>query len=270
MQLWLASCLGRECAVSKSGRAQESLCLNATADPATGPGGKGVTHIVVTGFDANMCVAASPRRSSARALWAPVTHLDSSMMDSTSSRRASCWLLATGRCARKMVGHTWGCTHEYATEQTKSPKKCDGFLDGGAGDGVSAMGLNKILFSNVHGVVLERGKPVPDALVTRYFNFGLTDESKADTTRTDGNGVFTFPQISRLSLLASIVPAQPDVPQKISITQGGKVYLAWLFTKKNYVENGELRGKPIDLVCELTNERTYDAETKVHGICQVK
>jgi hypothetical protein len=135
---------------------------------------------------------------------------------------------------------------------------------------VSAMGLNKILFSNVHGVVLERGKPVPGALVTRYFNFGLTDESKTDTTRTDSNGVFTFPQIGRLSLLASIVPAQPDVPQKISITHGGKEYLAWLFTKKNYDANGELRGKPIDMVCELTNERTYDPETKVHGICQLK
>lgn len=134
----------------------------------------------------------------------------------------------------------------------------------------SAMGLNKILFSNVHGVVLERGKPVPDALVTRYFNFGLTDESETDTTRTDSKGVFTFLQIGRLSLLASIVPAQPDVPQKISITHGGKEYLAWLFTKKNYDANGELHGKPIDLLCELTNERTYDETTKVHGICQLK
>lgn len=135
---------------------------------------------------------------------------------------------------------------------------------------VNAMGWKKILFSNVHGIVLDGGKPVPDALVTRYFNFGLTDESQTDTTRTDGNGVFTFPEISRLSLLASIVPAQPDIPQKISITHGGKDYLAWLFTKRNYVANGELQGKPIDMVCELTNEPVYDKRTRIDGICRLK
>ena len=135
---------------------------------------------------------------------------------------------------------------------------------------VDAMGLKKILFSNVHGIVLIGGTPVKDALVTRWFEFGFTEESKTDTATTNSNGEFTFPQISRLSLLASIAPAQPDVPQKISITHGGKEYLAWLFTKKNYDANGELRGKPIDLVCELTNERIYDEKTQVSGICRLK
>jgi hypothetical protein len=135
---------------------------------------------------------------------------------------------------------------------------------------VNAMGWKKILFSNVRGVVLIRGTPVKDALVTRWFEFGFTEESKTDTATTNGNGEFAFPEISRISLLASIAPAQPDVPQKISITHGGKEYMAWLFTKKNYDANGELRGKPIELVCELTNERIYDETTRVSGICRLK
>ncbi len=135
---------------------------------------------------------------------------------------------------------------------------------------VSAMGWNKILFSNVRGVVLIRGTPVKDALVTRWFEFGFTEESKTDTATTNSKGEFAFPQISRRSLLASIAPARPDVPQKISITHGGKEYLAWFFTKKNYDANGELHGKPIDLVCELTNERIYDEKTDVDGICRIR
>jgi hypothetical protein len=138
------------------------------------------------------------------------------------------------------------------------------------GTEVSAMGWNKILFSNVHGVVLIRGTPVKDAVVTRWVEFGFTEESNTDTATTNSKGEFTFPQISRRSLLASIAPARPDVPQKISITHGGKEYLAWFFTKKNYDANGELRGKPIDLVCELTNERIFDEQTEVDGICRIR
>ncbi len=129
------------------------------------------------------------------------------------------------------------------------------------------MGFSKVLFSNVHGVVLNNGKPVPDAVVTRYFNFGWTGEAKTESIKTDKNGVFDFPIIKRFSMATSVVPHEPSVSQVIKIQHEGKEYIAWHLNKHNYDENGELAGKPINLVCELTREPTTDGKTLVSGIC---
>ena len=36
----------------------------------------------------------------------------------------------------------------------------------------------KVMFSKVDGVVLNHGKPVPNVVATRYFNFGWTDTER--------------------------------------------------------------------------------------------
>ena len=135
---------------------------------------------------------------------------------------------------------------------------------------MSAMGFNKVLFSKVHGIVLNHGKPVSNVTVDRTCNFGATDEDINDSSITDKNGEFKFPLITRFSFLTTVLPIQPDVPQRIEIKHEGKEYLAWMFLKENYAENGELKGKPIDLICELTAEVTRNAETGVGGLCRVK
>lgn len=129
------------------------------------------------------------------------------------------------------------------------------------------MGFSKVLFSKVHGVVLNHGKPVPNAVVTRYFNFGWTDEEKTESIKTDKDGAFDFPVIKRFSLATSVVPHEPSVSQIIKIHHDGKEYIAWHLNKHNYDENGELGGKPINLICELTKEPTTDSKTLVSGIC---
>lgn len=129
------------------------------------------------------------------------------------------------------------------------------------------MGLTKVLFSEVHGVVLHHGKPVPNAVVTRHFNFGWTDEEKTESMKTNKDGTFYFPAIKRFSLATSIIPHEPSVSQIIKIHHDEKEYIAWHLNKHNYDENGELGGKPINLICELTKEPTTDSKTLVSGIC---
>ncbi len=132
------------------------------------------------------------------------------------------------------------------------------------------MGFSKVLFSKVHGVVLNNGKPVPNVVVKRFFNFGWTNEEKTDTTKTDKDGNFDFPIITRFSLATSVVPHEPSIAQTINVDFEGKDYLLWAFTKSNYDENGELKGKAIDLICELTREPAYDKASGVVGNCKIK
>jgi hypothetical protein len=135
--------------------------------------------------------------------------------------------------------------------------------------GVHAMGFSKVLFSKVHGVVVHHGKPVPNAVVTRQFNFGWTDEEKTESSKTDKDGTFDFPIITRFSVASSVVPHEPSISQTIKIHVDGKEYIAWYLLKRNYDDNGEL-GKPINLICELTTEPDIDPKTKVAGICTFK
>jgi hypothetical protein len=135
---------------------------------------------------------------------------------------------------------------------------------------VSAMGFNKVLFSKVHGVVLNHGKPIPDAVVTRFFNFGWTNEEMTETFKTGEDGIFDFPVINRFSLATSIFPHEPSIGQIIKIHYDKKEYVAWALTKSNYEENGELNGKPINLLCELTQESRFDDTTHVIGICKIR
>jgi len=129
------------------------------------------------------------------------------------------------------------------------------------------MGFTKVIFSKVHGVVLNQGNPVANATVTRYFNFGWTDEERTESTKTNNDGSFEFPIIKRFSLATSVLPHEPSVSQIIKIHHDGKEYIAWHLNKRNYEENGELGGKPINLTCELTKEPTTDSKTLVSGIC---
>jgi hypothetical protein len=130
------------------------------------------------------------------------------------------------------------------------------------------MGFNKVLFSKVHGVVLNHGKPVPDAVVTQFFNFGWTNEEKTETFKTGKDGSFDLPAINRFSLATSLFPHEPSIGQIIKIHYDEKEYLAWALTKSNYEENGELNGKAISLYCEL--EEPLSHKDNIYGICQLR
>ncbi|MCP5159238.1 MAG: hypothetical protein H6975_07415 [Gammaproteobacteria bacterium] len=124
------------------------------------------------------------------------------------------------------------------------------------------------LFSAVQGIVLSQDKPVTGAVVDRKFVWAWGKETGIDEAVTDTDGTFQLPAIFRSSLLGSILPHQPFIEQTLLIKHQGKEYKAWMFDKMDYEENGELKGKPISLVCHLENEPSRHGE--VYGICEIR
>lgn len=132
-------------------------------------------------------------------------------------------------------------------------------------DEANAMG-NKCLFSAVKGVVLDNGTPVQGARIERSYKWMWKDQTGADGTVTDAAGAFSLPSIWGGSFFGSLLPHEPLVRQTILIKHAGKSYKAWMFNKGEYAENGELKGRPISLVCRLDAEPTHHGE--VFGICE--
>lgn len=140
------------------------------------------------------------------------------------------------------------------------------------------------LFSAVHGVVLDHGKPVAGATIERSYNWGWNDQSGGDQTTTDAQGAFALPAIWGRSLLGAILPHEPVIEQTILIKYAGRTWKAWMKDKHNYHENGELAGldddgklfgydasgklvgRPISLVCRL--EAELKRRSTVYGICE--
>lgn len=131
------------------------------------------------------------------------------------------------------------------------------------------MGLSSrlVLFSEVHGTVLDHGKPVQGAELVQEV---VWSDNKSDVppvhTHTDAGGRFHFAAVERSAGVTRMVPHQPVILQKIIIRHGGSEYMAWRHTRNSYAPNSELDGKPLNLECELT--RAPDFEGTHYGICK--
>lgn len=135
--------------------------------------------------------------------------------------------------------------------------------------GAMSLFESKCVFSKVEGVVLEDGNPVQGAKVERYYKWGGgSNRPIRNMVKTDKQGKFNFPATYEYSIIASIFPIQPSINQKIIIQYQSKSYEAYLFWKNNYQENGELDGKPLQLVCDLKNEASR--EGGFYGVCILK
>lgn len=60
----------------------------------------------------------------------------------------------------------------------------------------------------------------------------------------------------------------PHVEQDILIHHAGNTYKAWMFSKHDFDEHGELDGWPIELVCRLEAAIMHHGE--VYGICELQ
>jgi hypothetical protein len=135
---------------------------------------------------------------------------------------------------------------------------------------VHAMGVFDplVLFSEVHGTVLDHGKPVEGAeLIQKVVWSDDEKENPVQHVLSDRSGAFRFPPIKRRAGLLRLIPAQPVMLQSIDIRYEGVEYEAWKHSKNSYNSNTELDGEPIGLVCELTQKPGY--EGKHYGICRV-
>lgn len=123
------------------------------------------------------------------------------------------------------------------------------------------------LFSEVKGVVLHHGKPVAKAEVERIYTW--QDRTKRDKVCTDAQGLFYFPVTFGRSLIVSLLPFESHVSQTVLIRHDGRESEAWIFSKNNFRENGELNGKPMNLVCDLAAEPKACKKFKYYGICKI-
>ncbi len=135
--------------------------------------------------------------------------------------------------------------------------------------GANAMGsMGKVMFSEVHGVVLNNGAPVAGARVVREYTWAWDNKKVREETTSDAQGRFAFAMASKKSLLTGLLPHEPVISQLITISHDGKEYIAWDFRKHNYDPQGELKGKPINLNCELTRKPSSSyINDDVYGIC---
>lgn len=123
-----------------------------------------------------------------------------------------------------------------------------------------------VIFSAFNGQVLLDGKPVAGAVVERKFKWGWKDETDTDRVTTAGDGGFSLPAIERSSLLGSLLPHEVVIDQTMTIQHAGKTYKAWALFKRDYDNNSELNGKPINITCRL--EKPPARHGSVFGICE--
>jgi hypothetical protein len=135
---------------------------------------------------------------------------------------------------------------------------------------MSFLGIKKCVFSAVEGRVIENGVPVVNAIIKRTYKWD--GDKISDEIKTDENGYFSLPAKHESSLW-TLFPHNPSVGQMINIHVGDNEYQAWGFRKGNYDVNGELDGKPMNLLCDLNNPKESHKinEFKSYlGICTIK
>jgi hypothetical protein len=126
----------------------------------------------------------------------------------------------------------------------------------------------RVLFSAVSGRVLEGGKPVAGATLERSATWTLDgDEPIRDSVKTDSEGRFSFPAITKRKLSSGLLPHEPVISQDIDVRRGNHAISIWYTAKHDYEANGELwyladgikfirdKNKPISITCNLEHER---------------
>lgn len=125
-----------------------------------------------------------------------------------------------------------------------------------------------ILFSEVHGTVLQNGRPVTGAeIIQEVIWSDSKDEIAPRSVMTRADGAFHFLPVQKAPGALRLVPHQAVVLQKLMIRLDGVEYVGWRHTRNSYEDNAELDGKPLRLTCELSTEP--DFEGKHYGICRV-
>lgn len=135
---------------------------------------------------------------------------------------------------------------------------------------VSAMGVGTklVLFSEVKGIVVNQGKPLARTEVVRTFHWMWNNKEYQDRTKTDELGKFTLPKFSLYSIAANVFPHEPVIHQNITIKVNAKDYKAWVASKRNYDDNGELDGQPINIICDIATKP--EDQGKFYGISSLR
>ncbi|SDH22366.1 hypothetical protein SAMN05216588_103239 [Pseudomonas flavescens] len=135
-----------------------------------------------------------------------------------------------------------------------------------------AMAFSKTLylFSEIEGTVLLGGQPVEGVEVEQEYHWHWKNEHRKNSVKSDANGRFHFPAVTGKSLTAGLMPHEPVIGQRITLRYQGKEHKGWVFTKHNYDDQGEVKGRPLTFTCELNSEPVAHPETETFGICVLR
>ncbi len=123
-----------------------------------------------------------------------------------------------------------------------------------------------ILFSDVNGTIYIDSKPCIGARLEQRVRSPY-GEDQAQSTETNADGRFSFPELTEKKSLFSFLPSEFAASQEIKIYYEGKEYLAWAHSKRSAERNAESDGKPLNLICELN--KSPDEADKYSGICKI-
>jgi len=111
--------------------------------------------------------------------------------------------------------------------------------------------IEAVLFSPLEGVITLEGKPVSGAKIKRKVAW-KDQIGEIDYFTTDEKGYFSIP-IKTVEYRDSAF-VQISIGQKLTVEFKGKEYMIWRDGKSTTHLYGELGGRPVNLVCELTKE----------------
>lgn len=112
-----------------------------------------------------------------------------------------------------------------------------------------------VLVSQMEGTLVDRDlRPVPNVRVERTLEWGWNGKTGSDVFTTDAQGRFSFPNVKGFSLLAGVLPVQPQVQIEITAHGPAGSVLLFMLIKKDYADRSEMKGKPFNIVCRIDLE----------------
>jgi len=112
--------------------------------------------------------------------------------------------------------------------------------------------IEAVLFSPLEGVITYEGQPASGAQIKRKVAW-KDKEGEIDYFTTDEKGYFSIP-IKTIEYRDSAF-ARLSIGQTITVEFKGKEHIIWKTGKTSAHLYGELGGRPVNLVCELTKEK---------------
>ncbi|MEY4583194.1 MAG: hypothetical protein RL701_7897 [Pseudomonadota bacterium] len=95
-------------------------------------------------------------------------------------------------------------------------------------------------------------KPVPGVRIERTWEWVWGKKSGRDETVTDAEGRFQFARVTARSVSATLLRHEPLVGHRVTTkSPSGAEVLLWSSAKHDYEENGENKGRAIDVVCGI-------------------
>lgn len=123
----------------------------------------------------------------------------------------------------------------------------------------------KVLASEFRGVLSAGSQPLAGQAVEQEVTWLNTEQTFRASAVTDARGQFSLPAVTGRSLMASLLPGETVIRQRIVTRHQDREWVLWLFTKRDYRADSEIEGISQGFVCDL--DRPPGGPGPRHGMC---